>query len=377
MPVETTAGPQPVDTVRAELSKAPPDLEAAIAALPAAETDPLAAASVELEAVDTGKPDYTKLRAALEAAVEAATAAKPLTRATIPEDPKKPAWLLPDWLPADRIAFLSGRGGSGKSRLALQLAAATAAGQDGPCAGYNWLFADRERLLTARGGNAVIASWEDSPDVVGWRLQRLFKTAHGWPEGQIRERLHLLDMAALGPVWSPSSTGSGHTSTLGALTAAGMKLRAYAEQAGAALLVVDPLAAAFASNENDRGLVRQFMASWDAWAREHRCAVLLVSHPAKASVGEGAAYSGSTDWRNAARAAWLLDSRPAPDAAAPKRGEPQPEEYPCLVLDKSSYGPLPAGPRWLSAEETVWREVETPVAATNGGSDDDGFSPLY
>ena len=38
-------------------------------------------------------------------------------------------WLIPGWLPVGRLGMLSGRGGRGKSRLALQLAARLAAGQ--------------------------------------------------------------------------------------------------------------------------------------------------------------------------------------------------------------------------------------------------------
>ena len=44
------------------------------------------------------------------------------------------------------------------------------------------------------------------------------------------------------------------------------------------------------------------MASWDAWARDTGCTVLLIAHPPKTD----AAYSGSTDWHAAARAVWTL-----------------------------------------------------------------------
>ena len=37
------------------------------------------------------------------------------------------------------------------------------------------------------------------------------------------------------------------------------------------------------SNENDRGMVRKFMSSWDAWARKTGCTVLIISHPAKSN----------------------------------------------------------------------------------------------
>ena len=59
--------------------------------------------------------------------------------------------------------------------------------------------------------------------------------------------------------------GTAHVQTVAELTAAGRRLRRLCERVGARLLVVDPLAAAYGSDENTRGLVRQYMASWDAW----------------------------------------------------------------------------------------------------------------
>lgn len=43
-------------------------------------------------------------------------------------DPPSLEWIIEGWLPAGRIGMLSGQGGRGKSRLALQVAAAMAAG---------------------------------------------------------------------------------------------------------------------------------------------------------------------------------------------------------------------------------------------------------
>ena len=278
--------------------------------------------------------------------------------AEIPADPEPPAWLVRDWLPAGRVAFLSGRGGVGKSRLALQLAAAVATGQDGPCAGIRWLPGTdgRNGLLTARGGPVVLATWEDDPHTIGWRLASIRGALPGIDAARVRDRLHLVDCAALGPLWR-AAPGEAWAD----LTPTGERLRSLARERQAALLIVDPLAAAFAANENDRGVVRDFMAGWDAWARETGCAVLLVSHPAKATAGEGADYSGSTDWRNAARAAWLLSMRPVPGEERNRDAE----RYHVLSLDKSSYGPLPDR-CWLEAQDTVWREMEQPSLESDG-----------
>ena len=73
---------------------------------------------------------------------------------------------------------------------------------------------------------------------------------------------------------------------------------AHEDGAPYALVVIDPIAAAYACSENDRGLVRQFCTAFDKAAEDSGAAVLLVGHPSK-SGDEG--YSGNTDWRNAVR----------------------------------------------------------------------------
>ena len=92
-------------------------------------------------------------------------------------------------------------------------------------------------------------------------------------------RIKFVDMADNGPLWAPLR--SGHVSSIASLTTAGEKLRKYAESVEARLLVIDPLAAAYAGDENVRGLVRAFLSSWDAWGRRTGCAVLFVGHTPK------------------------------------------------------------------------------------------------
>ena len=243
--------------------------------------------------------------------------------------PPRP-WLVPDWLPIGRVALFAGQGGAGKSTLALQLAASVVTGGSRPTLCFDG-GDDAALNFNGKPSPVVYCTWEDEPDEVARRLKAI-----GAPPEAIENRFHLFDLAATGPLWEPGKTGSRHTSTMGAWTDTADVLFAYCEGQNPSLLVLDPLAAAYACNENDRGLVRQFMASLNANAHRLKMAVLLIAHPPKDTA---AIYSGSTDWPASARAVLSL-GRP-PDWKG-EEGESQ------LRLEKSSYGPLPKQPFTLA-----------------------------
>jgi hypothetical protein len=316
----------------------------------------LALLDADVDDGDHGKAARERLnhaRKALDAVrtmrpvVSAAQHAEPVTDWT--GTPPDREWLLPGWLAVGRVHLLTGSGGRGKSRLALQLAAALAS--DAPAWPVPWQEAgtrgprpsDRHPPTLPRTGAAVpvvIASWEDEADEVHRRLR-----AQPVPVSALGDRLYYVDAAEWGPLWAP--VGTAHVQTVAELTAAGRRLRRLCERVGARLLVVDPLAAAYGSDENVRGLVRQYMASWDAWGRAQRCAVLMIAHPPKATAGNGAGdgwWSGSTDWPAAARSAWAL-------AAA--------GDLTRLTCHKASYGMAP-DPVHLTADGVTWRATWEP-----------------
>ena len=111
--------------------------------------------------------------------------------------PPERLWLIRDWLPAGRVAMLTGEGGAGKSRLALQLCAALARG----CS--QWLpgsAAPIDRAVGLESGAvSVFATWEDEADQVARTLHTMGVA------GEVGDRLRYV--APRGPVWGARPCG--------------------------------------------------------------------------------------------------------------------------------------------------------------------------
>ena len=183
------------------------------------------------------------------------------------------------------------------------------------------------------GGKPVMFSgWEDENEEFARRLSRLSGDAAPWVSPGRLGDLHIVDLAGRGPLWGPA-VGQ-HFSTAADLTALGQKLRDLAEELGAALIVADPLAAVYNSDENHRGLVRAFLSGWDGWCRAHDCALLLLAHKPKS----GQPYSGSSDWQGGVRALWTLSEEK--DGPPPEKGQTDMRRMEWkLSMEKVSYGP--------------------------------------
>ena len=86
------------------------------------------------------------------------------------------AWLVDQWLPRGRIGMLTAEGGFGKSRLALQLAAAMTTG------GGEWLPRGLNKSMPeTAAGVVVFATWEDEPEECRRRIgrERACRGIHG------------------------------------------------------------------------------------------------------------------------------------------------------------------------------------------------------
>ncbi len=278
-------------------------------------------------------------------------------------NPPPVSWLVKDWMPDATLSVLTGAGGAGKSRIALQLAVAVATGAErfiqteSGAAMLNGLKAPQ--LLAA--GPVVFAAWETR--LLAWQNRLAAVCGQGADRAerirQLTGQLHYVNMRPTGGLWGAAQ--GAHTSTTGSWLEGGNSLLDYAAATQARLLIIDPLAAAFVQNENDRALVRAFLSALDQWAEDHSCAVLIISHPPKGD----SAQSGSTDWRNGVQAVWTLESANITDKET-KKLIPAPNGERVLQVDKLNEG-APPRPVYLNFVEGRFAEVEKPAGVKSDG----------
>ena len=210
-------------------------------------------------------------------------------------------WTVPEVIPAGKVTLLNGDGGTGKSLLALQLAAAVATCE-------KWIG------LQVSGGGAIFMSAEDDEAELQRRLDDIRQI-----EGQSFVEMHRLTLRSL----------VGEDALLARLDPATRVLvpshlfadleRQIADERPA-LVVLDTLADLFPGNENDRAQARQFIGQLSGLALRHECAILLLAHPSLSGLNSGSGTSGSTGWNNSVRSRLYLERviqdgyEPDPDA---------------------------------------------------------------
>lgn len=255
-------------------------------------------------------------------------------------------WLIDKWLPANCVSMFTGEGGVGKSYIALQVACALASGVK-DC--YFTETGEPVENAELPSTGVVYAAWEDELEEVSRRIRRI-KSKLEWPDfDKIARRFHYVDLKKLGPIWGPAA--GEHLSSRATMLSAGHALLHICKQQNARLLILDPSAGAFGSNENDRAAVREFTAYLSGWGVENQCATLLIAHPPKT----GEAYSGSTDWLGSVRSMWNLGLRTKTNGNTKKYYSIKHEKnnyelkQPEIFLTKTNYG--------------VWTQVDSPEAA--------------
>jgi RecA-family ATPase len=221
-------------------------------------------------------------------------------------------WIVPDVIPDETVAILSGDGAGGKSLLALQLGAARALGKE-------WIG------LLPEPGRTLILSAEDDADEMHRRLDDIRKFYGARMEDFADMRL--VDLV-------------GEDSVLGELmkgrilpTPMYRALDAFMTDFRPGLAVLDVLADMFAGDENSRPQAREFIGLLKRLARKHNCAFLLLAHPSLNGIATGAGTSGSTGWSNSVRSRLYLQGAKASDGSEPDKN------LRALEVKKSNYGP--------------------------------------
>ena len=283
-------------------------------------------------------------------------------------------WLIRDWLPANCLSMITGKGGVGKSYAALQIAAALT---NGVTDDLIFKSTSKAKLDAARGIKTVVyAAWEDDADEIRRRLKLQIKPKLKWVElDPIADRFTFIDMKGHGPIWGPEFQS--HIQTRANMLTPGHQLTRICEDKGASLLILDPGAGAFGGNENDRAAVREYTAFLNHWGNEHNCATLILAHPPKS----GDSYSGSTDWLGSVRSMWEIGLRPDTEKKGTKTTDTEKKgtkttdtekedtktieyRYYSIQHTKSNYA-LEQSERFMRKAENsgVWIEVDSRDAA--------------
>ncbi|MBY4724624.1 MULTISPECIES: AAA family ATPase [Burkholderia] len=175
--------------------------------------------------------------------------------------PEAIRWLWPDWLPEGKLALLAGSSGTGKTTLAITLAATVTTGGTWP-----------DGSACNRIGDVLIWSGEDNPaDTIVPRLMAA---------GADLDRVHII---------------TGRTDENGELLpfdpAADMPLLSerLADMDAARLLILDPIVSAVSGDAHRVNDVRRNLQSLVDMASMHGCCVLGISHFAKGTKGSSPA----------------------------------------------------------------------------------------
>jgi putative DNA primase/helicase len=166
--------------------------------------------------------------------------------------PQSITWLWDGWLPAGKLTILAGTAGTGKTTLALGLAAALTSGDKWPDGKHC-----KER------GNVLIWSSEDNPDDT--LVPRLIAS------GADMSRCHFIE----GIIQNGESMPFDPSKDISEL------YKAVEHIGGVSLLIIDPIVSAVAGDMNQANTVRRSLQAVVDFAEAHKCAVIGITHFAK------------------------------------------------------------------------------------------------
>jgi RecA-family ATPase len=221
-------------------------------------------------------------------------------------------WLIRDLIPAKNVTLLYGDGGTGKSLLALQAAAAVVLGTS--------FFG---RLV--KKGSVEFVTAEDTLDEMHRRLNDIARNLS--VEMGTLNGLHLTSLTEADALLAVPQDNRG-----GALVGTDLysELSVLLAESSPAVLFLDTLADIYGGNEVVRAQARQFIGMLRRLALQHGCTVVVLAHPSLAGMEGGT--SGSTAWNNSVRSRLYLNRVREND------GSEIDEDLRTLRVQKSNYG---------------------------------------
>jgi putative DNA primase/helicase len=216
-------------------------------------------ALIETSKMQQARQAFSSKRAPVVATREHRAAAL-LTRAS-DITPEAIKWLWPGWLPQGKLTLLAGSPGTGKTTLALSLAALVSHGGTWP-----------DGSACSRTGDVLMWSGEDDP--ADTLVPRLIAA------GANLERVHIV---------SGRTDEHGDIQPFDPSTDIPLLSERFAEMGGAALLIVDPIVSAVSGDAHRANDVRRNLQALVDMAGSYGCAVLGISHFAKGTKGSSPA----------------------------------------------------------------------------------------
>ena len=166
-------------------------------------------------------------------------------------------WLWKGWLPAGKLTILAGNSGTGKTTLALGIAAVLTAWGKWP-----------DGAACAQPGNVLIWSSEDNPEDT--LVPRLLAS------GADMKRCHFID----------GITENGERLPFDPAQDIHELNKAVAGIGGVSLLIVDPIVSAVSGDMHKANDVRRSLQALVDFGELHKCAVLGISHFGKGGAGK-------------------------------------------------------------------------------------------
>lgn len=189
-------------------------------------------------------------------------------------------------IPHHGVTLIYGDGGTGKSLIALQLAAATVTGKQ-------WLG------LNVRRGPVYMFSCEDTIEENHIRLAAIADHSNA----------NLSEMKAL-----KIAPMAGHECVMAAPDKSGIMqpmplFTAFIDRVKAikpALIIIDNAIDVYAGDQNNAAQVKQFMHLLHGASLKADCPIVLLAHPSKSGMSSGSGDAGSVHWSNSSRSRLYL-----------------------------------------------------------------------